>query len=106
MKKGLDGDNVGLSMQPAPRRPRRCCTLDWTCHASGLMFTCSERTAAPALALAVAPDADALRGLVRRVASEAEPVRATVEGMTGARFIHDQLELADWEVLIADAQRV
>jgi hypothetical protein len=24
--------------------------------------------------------------------------------MTGARFIHDQLELAGWDVLIADAQ--
>lgn len=59
-----------------------------------------------ALAVAVAPDADALRGLVRRVAGEGEPVRATVEGMTGARFVHDQLELAGWDVLIADAQRV
>ena len=42
-------------------------------------------------------DADALRGLTRRVAGEGEPVRATVEGMTGARFVHDQLELAGWD---------
>jgi transposase len=47
-----------------------------------------------------------LRGLARRIAGECEPVRATVEGMTGSRFIHDQLELAGWDVLIADAQRV
>jgi transposase len=59
-----------------------------------------------ALAVAVAPDGDALRGLARRVAAEGEPVRATVEGMTGSRFIHDELELAGWDVLIADAQRV
>ena len=59
-----------------------------------------------ALALAVAPDADALRGLARLVAGEGEPVLATLEGMTGARFVHDQLELAGWDVLIADAQRV
>jgi transposase len=59
-----------------------------------------------ALAVAVAPDADALRGLARRIAGDGEAVRATVEGMTGARFIHDQLELAGWDVLIADAQRV
>src|SRR5437867_2474809 len=59
-----------------------------------------------ALALAVSPDADALRGLARRVAGEGEQVRATVESMNGARFIHDQLELAGWDVLIADAQRV
>ena len=38
-----------------------------------------------ALAVAVAPDADALRALARRIAGEGEPVRATVEGMTGAR---------------------
>ena len=26
--------------------------------------------------------------------------------MTGARFVHDQLELAGWDVAIADAQKV
>jgi transposase len=57
-------------------------------------------------AVAVAADADALRGLARRVADDGERVRATVEGMTGARFVHDQLDLAGWDVLIADAQRV
>jgi hypothetical protein len=25
--------------------------------------------------------------------------------MNGARFVHDQLELAGWEVVIADARR-
>ena len=34
-----------------------------------------------------------------------EPVRAVIESMTGARFIHDQLELAGWDVRIADAYR-
>src|SRR2546425_5166672 len=58
------------------------------------------------LATAVSPDADALRTLAHRVAGEGQDVRATVESMTGARFIHDQLELAGWDVLIADAQRV
>jgi hypothetical protein len=59
-----------------------------------------------ALVTAVAPDADALRTLARRVAAEGEPVRATIESMNGARFVHDSLEFAGWEVLIADAQRV
>jgi transposase len=59
-----------------------------------------------ALVTAVSPDADALRTLADRVAIEGPEVRATVESMTGARFIHDQLELAGWDVLIADAQRV
>ena len=32
------------------------------------------------------------------------PVRAVIESMTGARFVHDTLEQLGWEVLIADAQ--
>jgi transposase len=59
-----------------------------------------------ALVTAVAPDASALRTLARRVAAEGEPVRATIESMNGARFVHDSLEFAGWDVLIADAQRV
>ena len=59
-----------------------------------------------ALVTAVSPDTDALRTLARRVSAEGEPVRATIESMNGARFVHDTLEFAGWEVLIADAQRV
>jgi Transposase len=59
-----------------------------------------------ALVTAVAPDADALRTLARRVSADGEPVRATIESMNGARFVHDSLEFSGWEVLIADAQRV
>ena len=49
-----------------------------------------------ALVTAVAPDASALRTLVRRVAAEGGPVRATIESMDGARFVHDSLEFAGW----------
>ena len=59
-----------------------------------------------ALVTAISPDRDAMRTLARRVAAEGEPVRATIESMNGARFIHDRLEFLGWEVLIADAQRV
>ena len=59
-----------------------------------------------ALVTAVAPDTDALRTLVRHVGQNGEAVRATIESMNGARFVHDSLEFAGWEVLIADAQRV
>jgi transposase len=55
---------------------------------------------------AAAPDADGLRGLAARVGRHRQPVRAAIESMTGARFVHDQLELAGWEVEIADAARV
>ena len=58
------------------------------------------------LVTAVSPDADALRTLAWRVSAEGQPVRATIESMNGARFVHDTLEFAGWEVLIADAQRV
>lgn len=54
----------------------------------------------------VLPDAGGLGCLVKRLAEYGEPIRAAIESMTGARFIHDQLELAGWEVEVADAQRV
>jgi transposase len=54
---------------------------------------------------AVPADADGLRGLTRCVGF-AEPVRAVIESMTGARFVHDTLEALGWDVLIADAAKV
>ena len=33
-------------------------------------------------------------------------MRAVIESMTGARFVHDTLERHGWEVQIADAQKV
>ena len=47
---------------------------------------------------AVRPDADALRSLVIAVARHGQPVTAAIESMNGARFVHDQLELAGWDV--------
>ncbi len=55
---------------------------------------------------AVRPDADALRTLVATVGRHGEPVTAAIESMNGARFVHDQLELAGWDVEIADALKV
>ncbi len=52
------------------------------------------------------PDADGLDGLARRLALRDRPVRAAIESMNGARFVHDRLELSGWEVAIADAQKV
>ena len=52
------------------------------------------------------PDADGLRGLSERLARHGGPVRAAIESMNGARFVHDRLELAGWQVEIADAQKV
>src|SRR5450759_3434976 len=55
---------------------------------------------------AVRPDADALATLSRHRARHGQPISAAIESMTGARFVHDQLELAGWDVEIADAQKV
>jgi hypothetical protein len=49
-------------------------------------------------------DADGLRALARRV--RGQRVRAVIESMDGARFVHDTLEEAGWEVLVADAQAI
>ena len=57
--------------------------------------------------LAVAPDVDSLRRLARRIDEvHAEPVRAVIESMTGARLVHDTLEAEGRDVEIGDAQKV
>jgi transposase len=56
--------------------------------------------------LAAFPDSGGLKNLAERVEAYEQPVRAVIESMTGARFVHDTLERLGWEVLIADAQRV
>src|SRR5215218_6296981 len=50
---------------------------------------------------AAPPDADGLLGLTRRLDRHREPIRAAIETMNGARFVHDRLELAGWQVEIA-----
>lgn len=62
---------------------------------------CVEVDAAP-------PDGDGLRGLVDGLERRHGPVavRAAIESMNGARFVHDTLERLGWEVEVADAQKV
>ena len=55
---------------------------------------------------AVRPDADALRTLAAHVLRHGQEVTAVIESMTGARFVHDQLELRGWDVAIGDAVKV
>jgi transposase len=52
---------------------------------------------------AVPPDRDGLAKLGRQLGDA--PVLAVIESMSGARFVHDQLELAGWDVRIADAAK-
>jgi transposase len=55
---------------------------------------------------AAPPDADGLHRLAERLARHSQPVRAAIESMNGARFVHDRLERHGWEVEIADALKV
>jgi transposase len=57
---------------------------------------------------AVAPDADGLSRFARVVEDRfgSVEVRAAIESMTGARFVHDTLERCGWDVEIADAVKV
>src|SRR3954449_7141017 len=50
-----------------------------------------------------APDAGGLASLATRLGEFGQPVTAVIESMTGARFVHDQLELHGWNVQVADA---
>jgi transposase len=54
------------------------------------------------------PDADGLAALAREIGqSYGHPqVSAAIESMNGARFVHDTLERAGWQVEVADAQKV
>jgi hypothetical protein len=52
------------------------------------------------------PDADGLRGRVRQTAAFGEPVQAVTQVDERRPVVHDQLELARWEVVIADVQKV
>src|SRR5918997_97028 len=65
-----------------------------------------DETGAPVLVTRSAPDSGGLASLVSRVGEFGQPVTAAIESMTGARFVHDQLELRGWEVAIADAVKV
>ena len=65
-----------------------------------------EAGAALAVTTAV-PDNGGLAVLAERIRGLGDgPVYAAIESMNGARFVHDQLELAGWQVEIADAQKV
>src|SRR3954467_5451034 len=57
---------------------------------------------------AAGPDGDGRRGFARAVERRHGPVavRAAIESMNGARFVHDTLERCGWEVEVADAQKV
>jgi transposase len=71
-----------------------------------LDFHLLDRGGATVEAGATPPDAVGLHALTGRLECHRQPIRAAIESMNGARFVHDQLERAGWQVEIADAQKV
>ena len=65
-----------------------------------------DEAGTPLAVTTAAPDRGGLAVLASRIDGFGGPVYAAIESMNGARFVHDQLELAGWQVEIADAQKV
>jgi hypothetical protein len=65
-----------------------------------------DEAGAPLAVTTAVPDRDGLAVLADRIGGFGGPVYAAIESMNGARFVHDQLELAGWQVEIADALKV
>ena len=84
--------------------PLQCCTPVWISVASVSTSTCLTTRGRRSRVGAAPPDADELGRLTARLALYDEPVRAAIESMNGARFVHDRLEFAGWQVEIADAR--
>ena len=62
--------------------------------------TCEDRTSAIVAPARLAMNRWVAGGMAR------SSVAMRYHEMNGARFVHDQLELAGWQVAIADAQKV
>jgi transposase len=59
-----------------------------------------DESGTPLAVTTALPEAGGLAALVSRINAEfGGPVYAAIESMNGARFVHDQLELAGWQVL-------
>src|SRR5580765_1574317 len=107
MRKGLSGDRLRLVIQElSQRRPASMLYAGLDLSRKRLDFHLLDAEGATVDVGASPPDADGLRGLNERLARHGAPIRAAIESMNGARFVHDRLELAGWQVEIADAQKV
>jgi transposase len=84
--------------------PFSCCTLDWISADVGSTCACSTGTGGWSPRPRRGPTPTACAGLAERF--DGRRVRAVIESMNGARFVHDTLEEHGWEVLVADAHKV
>jgi len=107
MKGGLPGGSLRVvTWEATMRRPLNIMLhvgMDLSRHRLDVRVL--EDGGATVAELVVAPTEPELRQLAARF-KPGGPVRGVIESMNGARFVHDTLELAGWEVEIADAQKV
>src|SRR6478609_6438112 len=104
MKEGLLGGTLNVSSRSEQRRPTFMLHVGLDLSRARLDVCVVDEAGELVAQTAVPPDVDGLRQLAGR--ADGRRVRAVIESMTGARFIHDTLEQLGWDVLIADAQRV
>src|SRR4029453_9056119 len=105
MKRGLRGGNLpGATVELTTGRPMAMLPAGLDLSRHRLDVCLLDMQGSTVQVTAVPPDADGLRGLARQPAAHGRPVRGASESMTGARFVHDQLELAGWQGPIAAAQ--
>jgi transposase len=105
MKKGLPSDTLQLvDWELSQRRPVSMLYAGLDLGRKRLDFHLLDGEGATVEVGAAPPDVDGLRRLSQRLERHGAPIRAAIESMNGARFVHDRLELAGWQVEIADAQ--
>src|SRR6476659_11124665 len=80
--------------------------VGWDWSRTRLDVHVMDEAGTPLAITTAAPDRGGLAVLASRIDGFGGPVYAAIESMNGARFVHDQLELAGWQVEIADAQKV
>jgi hypothetical protein len=109
MKRGLSGDSVVVTENPITKGGQSTMLhagLDLSRHRLDVHVMSDD--GATLKVTTAPPDRDGLRSLVRQLERECgtETVLAVIESMTGARFVHDTLELCGWSVEVADGRKV
>ena len=104
MKVGLLGDTLRRVIEERAQVARFMLPAGFDLSRRRLDVCVLSGRGEPMAEFAMPADADGLRGLARRV--RGQRVRDVIESMNGARFVHDTLEEAGWQGLVADAKKV
>src|SRR6266705_451287 len=100
MKKASPVTGSGLSLGAIERRPVSMLYAGLDLSRKRLDFHLLDAEGVTVEVGASPPDADGLRALSQRLERHGAPISAAIESMNGARFVHDRLELAGWQVEI------